>query len=95
MRTFLSALLCLTALVVVVLIQTTYEDAAEPMLQAYVVEHFQTDTGARNAVSAILLNYRMFDTIFEALILLTAIIGMHQFLPRASDMAGEGDAPHE
>ncbi len=60
--------------------------ALDPLIHHYVVEHFEADTRSHNAVAAILLNYRMYDTLFEALILLTAIIGMTQFLPRAADV---------
>ncbi|TVR02740.1 MAG: hypothetical protein EA403_08470 [Spirochaetaceae bacterium] len=45
----------------------------------YYIEHFTEDTGAGNAVAAIYLNYRMYDTIFEALILITSVIGMMHF----------------
>ena len=95
MRIALSALFTCVALAIVVWIHTHHRETAEPMISQYVIEHFHEDTGARNAVAAILLNYRMFDTIFEALILLTAIVGMHQFLPRAVDIAGEGTTSDE
>lgn len=39
----------------------------------------QTDTGARNAVAAIYLDYRVFDTILEALLLLISIIAVLHF----------------
>lgn len=45
----------------------------------YFIENFTADTAAENAVAAIYLNYRMYDTIFEALILITSIIGMMHF----------------
>lgn len=45
----------------------------------YYIEHFTADTGAGNAVAAIYLNYRMYDTIFEALILVTSVVGMMHF----------------
>ncbi len=60
--------------------------ALDPLMYDYIVQNFERDTGSHNAVAAILLNYRMYDTLFEALILLTAIIGMTQFLPRAADI---------
>ena len=43
------------------------------------IENFTADTGAGNAVAAIYLNYRMYDTIFEALILVTSVVGMMHF----------------
>ena len=45
----------------------------------YYIDNFTADTGAGNAVAAIYLNYRMYDTIFEALILVTSVIGMMHF----------------
>lgn len=48
-------------------------------VSAYYLNNFTSDTGAGNAVAAIYLNYRMYDTLFEALILLTSIIGMLHF----------------
>ena len=38
-----------------------------------------SDTGARNAVAAIYLDYRVFDTILEALLLLISIIAVLHF----------------
>lgn len=45
----------------------------------YVIENFESDTGAGNAVAAIYLNYRVYDTLFEALLLLIAIVGIIHF----------------
>ncbi len=56
-----------------------YVDAAPQELAEYYVESFTEDTGARNAVAAIYLNYRIYDTLFEALILLAAITAMLHF----------------
>ncbi len=90
MRLLFSALLVGVVFVVVIVIDTQNRIEQEPMLYQYVTRSFKEDTAARNAVAAVLLNYRMYDTLFEALILLTAIIGMHQFLPRSADIdAGE------
>ncbi len=48
--------------------------------------HFFVDTGATNAVAAIYLNYRVFDTIFEALLLLVSIIGIIHFSRHEGDI---------
>lgn len=45
-------------------------------LRDYYVEHFVAQTGATNAVAAIYLDYRIFDTAFEAAILLMAVAGV-------------------
>lgn len=56
-----------------------YPDAASADLAEYYLTHFRADTGAQNAVAAIYLNYRMYDTLFEALMLLISIIAMIHF----------------
>ena len=37
---------------------------------------FQGDVGGQNPVAAILLSYRMYDTLFEALVLVVAVVGV-------------------
>ncbi len=81
MRTLLAALLIITVYAAVVTTGRMHESHHDPELSTYVISHFQEDCGTSNAVTAILLNYRMYDTLFEVLILLTAIVGMKQFLP--------------
>lgn len=41
---------------------------------------FEAQTGARNAVAAIYLNYRLFDTLFETLLLAISVTGIVYFL---------------
>lgn len=86
MKNILSALLVFAVLVMVLGITNLHEEMQEPHLYLYMTENFKEDTGAHNAIAAILLNYRMYDTMFEALILLTAIIGMKQFLPSPEEL---------
>lgn len=45
----------------------------------YIKNNFTKDTGAKNAVTAIYLNYRVYDTLFETLTLLVSIIGVIHF----------------
>lgn len=45
-----------------------------------VLADFEGQTGARNAVAAIYLNYRMFDTLFETLLLAISVTGIVYFL---------------
>ena len=58
-----------------------FEEAANgtTAIAEYVLENFQEQTGAENAVAAIYLNYRVYDTLFEALLLLIAIVGIIHF----------------
>lgn len=97
MRYVASALFVALVFVTLTLMTTRHDERLEPVLYEYVTESFYEDTASRNAVASILLNYRMYDTMFEALILLTAIIGMLQFLPGSKgDIADEpGEEPHE
>ena len=95
MRILFSAMLALAIFAAITLASHRYPARQDPLIYDYVTENFHEDTAARNAVTAILLNYRMYDTIFEALILLTAIVGMHQFLPRAADIEKGEDLSDE
>lgn len=89
MRITLCAIMVFMAFLGVTILQRN-ADNQPPFLYQTVIANFESDTAAHNAVAAVLLNYRMYDTMFEALILLTAIIGMQQFLPRKVDIEGEG-----
>lgn len=53
-------------------------DSAKDIYQFY-LNNFQLDTGAFNAVTAIYLDYRAFDTLFETLLLLISVIGVIYF----------------
>lgn len=54
-------------------------------LSSYYIKNFITDTGAYNSVTAIYLNYRVFDTLFEALLLLISVIGIIYFSRHEGD----------
>ena len=86
MRLVASAVFVLVVYGLVTVVTSTNRVELDPLMYDYIVRNFQEDTHAKNAVASILLNYRMYDTMFEALILLAAIIGMNQFLPHRSDM---------
>jgi multicomponent Na+:H+ antiporter subunit B len=45
----------------------------------YYLIHFNPDSGALNAVTSIYLNYRVFDTMLETLILLICVIAVIHF----------------
>lgn len=51
----------------------------------YYISNFYNDTGASNAVTAIYLNYRLFDTFFETLLLLVSVIGIIYFSRHEGD----------
>ena len=65
-----------------------YPATANMELAQYYLTRFQEDTGAKNAVAAIYLNYRMYDTLFEALMLLISIIAMIHFFKAGGEHHG-------
>ena len=81
MRYIAPALFVLAVFGTVTFLTVSHDETLDPVIYEYMTENFYDDTSAHNGIAAILLNYRMYDTLFEALILLTAIIGMLQFLP--------------
>jgi len=54
-------------------------------LKNYFITHYIADTGALNAVTGIYLNYRVFDTLFETLVLLISVIGIIYFSRHEGD----------
>ncbi|MDD5018678.1 MAG: hypothetical protein PHO15_11340 [Eubacteriales bacterium] len=42
----------------------------------YITENHTADTSAENAVTAVYLNYRYWDTLFESLILLVSVLAV-------------------
>lgn len=63
------------AILVIVLYHQGHRPA-EAIASAYYVDHALQDTGAPNVVAAIYLNYRMFDSLFETLMLLVSALAV-------------------
>lgn len=64
---------------VVVLFVLNLNQATETYNQPiynYLIEHSITETGSENMVTGIYLNYRVYDTLFEALLLIISVIGV-------------------
>lgn len=83
-RRQLTAVLVLLPLLWMVLAQAhpETEDAPEaprPAMEA-VLSGFESQTGARNAVASVYLNYRLFDTLLETLLLAVSVTGIVYFL---------------
>ncbi|MBF7097078.1 hypothetical protein [Alkalibacter mobilis] len=74
----------LVALSVIFIYNDTSHFADSPAAKYY-IENFKKDTFAENAVAAIYLNYRMFDSIFETLILLVSVTAVINFSWRRDD----------
>lgn len=69
---------------IIVIIQVQPLDSATALYE-YITTNFMAETGAENAVTAIYLDYRMFDTLFETLLLLVSVIGIIYFSRHEGD----------
>lgn len=74
MMFYIRVLLTLAGIAVVVYHFVNFnEDLGAPLMEFF-TDNFYAETGAKNAVAGIYLNYRMFDTLFEALMLLVSVM---------------------
>lgn len=80
------ALLMVALFVLIVQFPVNSIETISEYVSTYYTAHFLSDTGASNAVTAIYLNYRVFDTLFEALLLLVSIIGIIHFSRHEGDI---------
>lgn len=78
-RRILILFFCLAAAGFVLVVYNESEMLPDPSLVEYYLKNFQEETFAQNAVAAIYLNYRMFDSIFETLILLVSVTAVINF----------------
>ncbi|MCK4355864.1 hypothetical protein KAW44_02140 [Candidatus Bipolaricaulota bacterium] len=72
----------------VLIVTFDYRGAQEEAGAAY-IENGVSDTGAANLVSAIYLNYRLYDTLFEILVFSVAVLGVHFYLVQQKGSAEE------
>lgn len=70
---------CLVFAVVFFLMYKPDTPSISKELYYYYTSNYIEETHARNAVAAIYLNYRFFDTLFETLTLLISVIGVVYF----------------
>jgi multicomponent Na+:H+ antiporter subunit B len=75
-------MVCVFALIVIATV-TPIEMTTD--LKDYYMQHFIEDTAANNCVAGIYLNYRVFDTLFETLLLLISVIGIIYFSRHEGD----------
>lgn len=85
MRKLIEAGFCLVLTFFVIFIYMNTRTGSDGAIAAYYLHNALRDTAASNAVTAIYLNYRMFDSIFETLILLTSVIAVIRFSWRKKD----------
>ena len=91
MRKIVSFFLCLTGCLLIVYYSGFISAVETPPLFSAVMNNYSSDTKATNAVASVYLNYRIFDTIFEALLLLVSVMGVIHF----SRHLGKGLRPRE
>ena len=72
----LKLILCVLGCGMVLWIYNSSPNFTATTLKDFYVNNFIKDTGAQNAVTAIYLNYRIFDTLFETLMLLVSVLGV-------------------
>lgn len=75
-----ASILCITLLLGTFFIYFSAPPEGNPQMYAYYHQHAIADTGANNQVTAIYLVYRVFDTLFEALLLMMSVTAIHYFL---------------
>lgn len=80
-------MICVTVLVFTnIFSETTKPDAYE-----YYIKNVQNETNMPNAVTAIYLQYRIFDTLFEALLLSVAVSAVVYFAAVWEKEEGEAE----
>ncbi|MBN2559065.1 MAG: hypothetical protein JXB33_09960 [Clostridia bacterium] len=80
-----SAVVCIAVLV----LASAHEEKMKPAAYEYYIENIVAEAGMPNAVTAIYLRYRIFDTLFEALLLAAAVSAVVYF---AAEWEKEGGA---
>jgi len=65
---------------------------ASSLLKDQYLARFINDVGGENAVTAIYLGYRMYDTLFEALMLLASVVAVSHLSHFDETIAEEGDS---
>ncbi len=85
MRRLLFAILFLIIFVYVISLFGLNPVEFPEYLKTYYIENFYDDTFAKNCVSAIYLNYRVYDSLFETLILFSSVSAVICFSRRRDD----------
>lgn len=77
-RRLILMILMLAVVTGVVIVFVTSGDSGINTHEAknYIANNHVEDTSANNAVTAVYLNYRLFDTLFESLILLVSVLAV-------------------
>jgi len=82
----------ISVVIVFVLFSTAEtQKAVDFPMSDYYIAHAYEETASINIVTAIYLNYRYYDTLFEALMLLFSIIGIIYMSHAGEDEEGDDD----
>ncbi|HJJ32329.1 MAG TPA: hypothetical protein O0X25_03135 [Methanocorpusculum sp.] len=80
------AIIALIAVVAIMIIPAFTVDFGNPVETAtddYYIDNTEVETGSANAVTAIVFDYRGFDTLGEATVLFVAVLGLIMLFRRA------------
>ncbi len=77
-RMIIFIFITMLALIVILINNYAPQQLQNELVPDYQNNHF-VETGANNIVTAIYLNYRVYDTLFEALTLLVSVLGIIHF----------------
>lgn len=78
-RRIIASFVFVVFIFIVILSQDIESVMGSTDLFEFYISNFNLDTAANNAVAAIYLNYRLFDTFFETLLLVLSVIGIIYF----------------
>ncbi len=84
-RKLLILVICLGICMVIFSGYTSNKEAFydnQDQAKVYILQNHTSETGALNAVTAIYLNYRLWDTLFEAMILMLSVLAVISFSHR-------------
>lgn len=82
-----TGIICIVAL----LLAGIFTDTLRPEAYEYYINNVKSETGMLNAVTAIYLRYRIFDTLFEALLLAVAVSVVVYFASGWKKRKGESE----
>jgi multisubunit Na+/H+ antiporter MnhB subunit len=63
-------------LVYMALMMHSFGNPGDAEMDQYIIDNTQAETGANNGVTAVVFDYRGFDTLGEATVLFTAVAGV-------------------
>ncbi len=68
--------IAITAIMMIPAFGITFGNPAETQTDNYYIDHTEGETGSANAVTAVVFDYRGFDTLGEATVLFVAVLAV-------------------